>query len=104
MRYAVKYINETEAVILLEDGGIAEVHNNGIHIVTTYYQDRVESYDQDNLDRISEGKTYCKDWEQKFLIDDEVIEDALNWLCMTCTEFTKVDFSTLTSELSTNKH
>jgi hypothetical protein len=105
MKYAIKYFQPKymDATILLEDGGVVEIHHNGMHIVSTYYQDRLESYDQDNLDRISEGKTYCKDWEQKFLIDDEVIEDALTWLCMFCPEFTKVDFDTLTSEFNQNK-
>jgi hypothetical protein len=94
MKYAVGFINkETDATVILEDGGITTVHHNGEHIVSTYYQDRIERYDQDNLDRISEGKTSYKDWQDKQVVDDEVIQDALGWLCPFCDGFSKVSWN-----------
>lgn len=93
MKYAVKLFTASDATILMEDGGIVEVNHNGMHLISTYYQDRIERYDQDNLDRISEGKAYCKDWESKWTVDDEVIQDALGWLCPFCDGFSKVSWN-----------
>ena len=93
MKYAVGFLNkETDATVILEDGGIATVHHNGEHIVSTYYQDRIERYDQDNLDGISEGKTSYKDWQDKQVVDEEVIQDALEWLCPFCDGFSKISY------------
>ncbi len=93
MKYAVKLFTASDATILMEGGGIVEVNHNGMHLISTYYQDRIERYDQDNLDGISEGKTYCKDWESKWTVDDEIIQDALGWLCPFCDGFSKVSWN-----------
>lgn len=103
MKYAIGFLSKyMDATILLEDGGVAEIHHNGMHIVSTYYQDRVESYDQKNLGRISEGKAYVKDWDDKYSIDDEVIQDALNWLCPMCDNFKKDLWGNIINNLDKN--
>jgi hypothetical protein len=87
MKAKVIFNSSDEVDIFTSDGGVATLHHNGEHIVTTYYQDRVvaEELDVDESvwERLSEGKVYMKDWEGRDDIDDEMIEDAVNWLCPT---------------------
>jgi hypothetical protein len=85
MKAKVIFTSESEADIFISDGGVATLHHNGEHIVTTYYQDRVvaeELNDDESIwEKLSEGKVYMKDWEGRDIVDDEMIEDAVNWLC-----------------------
>ncbi len=86
MKAKVIFTSESEADIFISDGGVATLHHNGEHIITTYYQDRVVAEELNNdesiWEKLSEGKAYIKDWEGRDIIDDEMIEDAVNWLCV----------------------
>ena len=104
VKYAVKKNSKTEAIIIVEDGGVATIHNNGFHLLTTYYQDRAEkfTFDETMWDKLAEGKEYLNDWEDKQLIDDNVIQDAIEWLyvCTEDFEFKKVSFNKLVKEFN----
>ena len=69
--------------IIHQDGGIACVHWAEDHLITSYYQTRMipgEVSEEDTW----EGKMYCKDWDyetEDSVVEGEVVEDALNWLC-----------------------
>ncbi|MEY4572165.1 MAG: hypothetical protein RLZ10_1391 [Bacteroidota bacterium] len=96
VRYAVISDSDTEMMVIVQDGGIATCHHNGNHIITEYYQDRI---DRENVgkeefwDILAEGKMYVNDWEDKQTWDDEVVQDILGWLyCSTEeVEFVKCD-------------
>lgn len=76
-----------DVTIIVEDGGIATIHSNGDHLVTTYYQNKIKSFFA-----LAEGKQYAKDWEENN-INDTIILDALNWLHpnLQPNEFNKVE-------------
>jgi hypothetical protein len=76
----VQGVEDTD--IFMSDGGVATLHHNGEHMVTTYYQDRItsERYAEDMWDELAEGKTYCKDWEGEDKTTTEMITDAILWL------------------------
>jgi len=98
MNYAVRMDQKDEATIIMEDGGYATLHHNGEHIITTYYQNRVElftfNYRMWNL--LDSGIVYVKDWHTKQDIDSEAIQDALQWLCVGCGDsFTEIPFQEL---------
>jgi len=83
VKYAVIPTDETEMMVIVQDGGIATCNHNGSHILTEYYQNRIEKDDVGNeelWDILADGKVYCKDWEEKQTWDEEVVEDMLNWL------------------------
>ena len=83
MKAKVIFNSIDEVDIFTSDGGVATLHHNGEHIVTTYYQDRASEDDESIWEKLSEGKVYMKDWEGRDIVDDEMIEDAVNWLCPT---------------------
>ena len=84
MKARIIYLDtsNTECDIFMSDGGVASIHHNGEHIITTYYQDRCDSEDEYIWEKLSEGKVYCKDWEGEDKITDEMLEDAVQWLYM----------------------
>lgn len=87
MKAKVIFISESEADVLMSDGGVATFHHNGEGILTTYYQSRyipemVKLEDGQTMwDYLGEGKSYCKEWPGQDKITDEMIQDAVNWLC-----------------------
>jgi hypothetical protein len=105
MRYA-KEVNDdrTEAVIFVEDGGVVTIHHNGEYLLSEMYQDRVEFYDNEVWDKLSEGKMYVKPWRNKQEVDFEMIEHAIDWLCPFCENFIEVEFFNLVSEFNHNQH
>ncbi len=83
VKYAVIPSDETEMMVIVQDGGIATCHHNGSHILAEYYQDRIEKENvgsEEFWDILAEGKMYCKDWEEKQTWDEEVVKDMLEWL------------------------
>jgi len=90
MKANIFHIDKREVHIFMEDGGHATIHHNGEHMLTTYYQSRLENYDITNqtkeyIDSLDftpceEGKAYLHDWEEQDEITQEMIEDAVNWL------------------------
>jgi hypothetical protein len=83
---------------LCSDGGIVEIHHNGDNYVSTYYQDRIEGeYSEESWLKLADGKQYCKDWVDKAEIDDEMINDALEWLNVFANDFQEVEFDFLTN-------
>lgn len=108
MRYAIYFEQNapagTDAIIFLEDGGIVAVHSNGDHLLSTMYQNRVETFDRDEMwELLSEGKAYTKTWYDKEYVDREIINHALDWLCPMCDNFQEVEFYNLVSEFNYNK-
>src|SRR5210317_1694706 len=79
-KYKLIHVDE-DTYLRVDDGGIATFHHNGEHMLTEYYQDRCTSEEID-WELLAEGKMYVKDWESKQEVDDEMIQDALNWLVM----------------------
>jgi len=82
MKYRVIQSQVDESLdIITEDGGVASLHHNGDHYITTYYQRNLNDCDLNNYiwDELSEDKTYMTDWDGD-PTTSEVITDALNWL------------------------
>ncbi|MEI6586723.1 MAG: hypothetical protein WCL56_11590 [Sediminibacterium sp.] len=69
-----------EFIILTEDGGIVAVHNNGENLVSTYYQNRLDSVSNpdDLWEELGSGKAYCNDWDNESV--QHIVKDALNWM------------------------
>jgi len=86
MKAKVIFEDTTEADVYMSDGGVATFHHNGEHMLTTYYQDRCIPEElkegEDIWTKLGEGKSYCKDWEEKQTVDDEMIQDAVEWLAV----------------------
>jgi len=78
-----------EAIIRMEDGGLATIHLGCENFQTEYYQTRTKDEVID-WDQMSESKIYSKNWEGKESIDVEMIKDAVSWL-VCCTE--KIEFT-----------
>jgi len=105
MRYAISITEDapdTEMTIFMEDGGVITTHHNGEHLLTEMYQNRADFFDGEVFDRLGEGKMYVKPWRKKQEIDQEVIDQALDWLCPFCETFTEVDFYQLVEEFNHN--
>lgn len=84
----VKYmvVNTDDGVdIRVEDGGVSYIYQ-ATCLSTIYHQDRTKDIDID-WDELSEGKAYYKDWCDKEEIDEEMIQDALEWLYVSTEEF-----------------
>lgn len=76
-------LEDNEVDIIMSDGGHASIHHNGEHMLTTYYQSRLDlSIDNvdDMLTDLSNGKAYHNDWEGEDELSDEMIKDAIDWL------------------------
>ena len=72
--------DENEVDIFMSDFGVATMHHNGEHMLTTYYQDRVEENHPELWEKLNEGKSYMTDWIDKQEFDDEMMMDAILWL------------------------
>lgn len=87
MKAKVVFESANEADLYMSDGGVATFHHNGEGILTTYYESRFIpeetklEEDQTMWDFLGEGKTYTKEWPGQHEITDEMIEDAVVWLC-----------------------
>jgi hypothetical protein len=99
MKYAV-HTDQGDTTLILENGGIATFHNNGEHLVATYYQGRPEmfTFDYKMWNNLDEDKVYLHDWHTKQHFDGEALIDALKWMCMFCDTFDETDFQTLVDE------
>ena len=97
VKYAVINIDQCEAYVIMQDGGVATCHNNQEHMISEYYQDRLtkdmfgtERFQDEGIwGELGEGKMYCKDWKDKQEVDEEIIQDLIHWLYM---ETDKVEF------------
>lgn len=105
MKYAISITEDapdTEVTIFTENGGITTTYHNGEHLLSEMYQDRVDFFDSEVFDRL-EGKIYIRDWENKQVVDQEVIQQAIEWLCPSCDTFIEVDFHQLVKDYNHNK-
>lgn len=109
MRYAIYFEQDapagTDAIIFLEDGGIVTVHSNGEHLISTKYQNRIEKFDGDEMwEVLGEGKSYTTTWHDKNHVDQEIINNALDWLYpFRISNLEEVEFYNLVSEFNHNK-
>lgn len=103
---AFVFINNenNEANIYMTDGGVASIYHNGQHLITDYYQNRIplELLPEDmstaeqvlnttkTWEDLAEGKMYYNDWKGKDIITEEIVQDAVDWLCVGCE--TKINF------------
>jgi hypothetical protein len=99
MRYA-KQKTGNEMTIVTEDGGVVTVHHNGTHMITTYYQDRVEQFDENMWEELDSSKQYLHDWKGKQEVDDEIVQDALEWLSPMDNDFVEEDYYLFTTEFN----
>ena len=93
IKYAVQSANEEETNIFTEDGGVASIYLNEDegHMTTIYYQSRVTLFDRYMWYEIDEGKSYLKDWKGESVVTEEMVQDALNWLCPDADSYREVD-------------
>lgn len=101
MQYSI--INDSDdTTIILEDGGVATIHSNGEHLITTYYQSRVEkfTFDDEMWGILDEGKQYVRDWVGQTKVTDALILDALRWLALGVNDFTEVNSHQLISNFN----
>lgn len=86
MKFRINSINKNEFDVITEDGGIASIYFTDDAYNTIYYQSKITNESSDVhssvWDDLAEGKTYTKDWEGN-PTEDEMIQDALNWLVVT---------------------
>ena len=101
IKYAV-LTDGDDTTIIANNGSIVTVHHNGFHLLTTYYQNEVDKFTFDSAmwDKLAEGKQYLHDWEDKQVIDEEVILDAIEWMNVVCHDFKKVSFNKLVKEFN----
>lgn len=97
IKYAVQSANEEETNIFTEDGGVASIYLNEDegHMVTIYYQSRVTLIDRYMWYEIDEGKSYLKDWKGESVVTEEMVQDALRWLCPDADSYKQVDMLVL---------
>ncbi len=73
-----------EITIICEDGGVGSAYHNGEHIVVEHYQDRItpDTNLDDMWDILAEGKLYLGDYEGVDEVNDEIINDIMDWMYM----------------------
>lgn len=81
-----------EITVVTQDGGIACIRyaepcsETPLRVATTdYYQTRITQLEDPTADNVwellAEGKMYANDWNKEYN-SLELIQDALNWLCL----------------------
>lgn len=76
-----------ELEVVMEDGGNATIYyeyddHETPKPKTQYYQNRIEDLECEDLwQQLADGESYIKIWEDKDIIDQDVIDDAIEWLC-----------------------
>lgn len=91
MKYRIIRNIDDEFDVITEDGGVASVHHNGFHLITTYYQTRLTDISGENVwDELSDGEIHLKDWEEG-ASEQEIIKDALDWLVAPSPETWEID-------------
>jgi len=120
VKYAVIKETTEEMFVIIQDGGVASCYNNGEHLISEYYRERLtkdalikiekfQTLEEDDeigseyeqiWSFLGEGEMYAKDWDGsdeesplKQEWDEEVIEDMLNWLYIStdAIEFERVE-------------
>ena len=84
--------DSAECTIITSDGGLASTHHNGNHLLTTYYQNRIQTPMKSleaEFSKMETSKQFNGDWNggnrlndlpEKHEHDTEVYEDAAGWL------------------------
>jgi len=105
MRYAIDKTDPTDVVVIVEDGGIATIHDNQDYMITTYYQERADkfTFDHDMWTTLSDGKAYLKDWIGEKELTETMIHDAICWLSPFAADWIEVDFDELTTQYNNQK-
>lgn len=88
-----------EVTVVTEDGGIAcireidAIGETPRTATTDYYQSRITSLDNtdDLYEKLGDGKMFYVDWETAKFDSQEVLDDALAWLCTTETTWERDD-------------
>lgn len=99
MRYAKQTVDDG-VVILTEYGGVVTVHHNGSHMLTTYFNDKVEQFDDNMWEELESSKQWLRDWKKKQEVDDEIVQDALEWLSPMDNDFIEEDYYLFTTEFN----
>lgn len=83
------FMNSEGCDLIVEDGGVASCHNANGYLVTDYYHNRItkQTKFKDIWDELAEGEMSYNDWDgskkdksYKEKVDDEVIQDMIDWL------------------------
>ena len=101
-RVLILEATKDEYIIVFDYGngeaGVATTDADGGegHLRTEYYQDRFTKDFTDLWTELSEGKMYSTDWDGsdiehpfKEVVDEQVIDDAIAWLCVGCGKYDK---------------
>lgn len=84
IKYAVISTDDSNSIVIMEDGGIATAYHNGSHMVSEYYQERLTPEMMNDMNdmwyNLAEGKAYYKDWESKDTFDKDILEAMTSWL------------------------
>lgn len=74
--------------VIARDGGVVTIDQPNEHIVSTYYQDRInpdfllKNAEYTIWDVLGWGKAYTKDWVKEETVNQTILDDAMDWLCM----------------------
>ena len=103
MKYT-RLITGTEGLVITEDGGVVTMHHNDDHIISTYHGNRIEEVSPLMWEELYDGKQWLHDWKDKQEIDDEVVQDALEWLSPRDTDFVEQEYNSFVYEFNHNQN
>lgn len=99
MNYSIK-MDGSEMILITQDGGIATFHQGDGVLLTTLFQSRPHRFDftDEMWETLSDGKVYIKDYEGLTEPNQQVISETLEWLCLFCPKYVKVDWDVLIND------
>jgi hypothetical protein len=100
MRYASRNTSDEDMEIITEDGGVATVHWNGHHFITTYFHRKASkfTFDDTMFEELNGHYVSDKDWFGTDKLRNYMALDAARWLCFTSDRLDRVDFDELVNK------
>ena len=80
---------EQNTTIICEDGGVATLHFNSVHMIADLYQSRLTK-DTDlsqMFEILGEGKMYCESFEWQEKVKPFMIKQCIEWLYTSTDEY-----------------
>lgn len=98
MKALIFYESKNEGIVVLADGGVATFHHNEEHMISEYYQNRIDKpmhfYKEECIggvyESLAEGKMYTTEWEEDQEITEDMVDEAIHWLCFSSDHIEKI--------------